>query len=110
MSKSDEFRQYAEEAMRWARQSKTENDGAFHMGKDKPRRLNIMNERIATRETTTSVAARKLNSDSDMAARPLQSGIPSAGVTPEKSLVRSGALVNLRSVSAVGFRITAVGK
>jgi hypothetical protein len=26
MSKSDEFRQYAEEAMRWARQSKTVND------------------------------------------------------------------------------------
>jgi hypothetical protein len=26
MSKSDEFRQYAEEAMHWARQSKTEHD------------------------------------------------------------------------------------
>jgi hypothetical protein len=28
MSKSDEFRQYAEEAMRWARNSKTEKDQA----------------------------------------------------------------------------------
>ena len=26
MSKADQFRQYAEEAMRWARQSKTENE------------------------------------------------------------------------------------
>jgi hypothetical protein len=67
MSKSDEFRQYAEEAMRLARQSKTENDEEFHKGKDKPRRLNIMNERIAIRETPTSVEARKLNSDFDMA-------------------------------------------
>ena len=26
MSKADQFRQYADEAMRWARQSKTENE------------------------------------------------------------------------------------
>jgi hypothetical protein len=26
MSKADQFRQYAEEAMRWARQSRTENE------------------------------------------------------------------------------------
>ena len=26
MSKADQFREYAEEAMRWARQSKTENE------------------------------------------------------------------------------------
>jgi hypothetical protein len=29
MTKADEFRQYAEEAMRWARQSKTEYDRAI---------------------------------------------------------------------------------
>jgi hypothetical protein len=29
MSKSDEFRQYVDETMRWARQSKTENDKAI---------------------------------------------------------------------------------
>jgi hypothetical protein len=28
MTKADEFRQYAEEAMRWARKSKTEKDKA----------------------------------------------------------------------------------
>jgi hypothetical protein len=27
MSKADDFRQYADEAMRWARQSKTETEG-----------------------------------------------------------------------------------
>jgi hypothetical protein len=29
MSRSDEFRQYAEEAMRWAREAKTEKDKAI---------------------------------------------------------------------------------
>jgi hypothetical protein len=29
MSKSDEFRRYAEEAMRWAREAKTEKDKAI---------------------------------------------------------------------------------